>query len=173
MSPSTTSDMPKSKPKRTVRTPEEMIADLEAKIASVKRRAERQKVKKDPSLRHINAAVKSIDKALAASADSATRTALDEARATLAAVLAMGGVSAKGARGTLVPRARGASVRVDADRVHAWLLEHPGARAEDMSAALGTDSSGLRPALQELRADGRARTEGKARATRYFAEVAT
>jgi len=170
VSPRTHSDMPKPKPKRNVRSPEEMIADLEAKIAAVKRRAERQKVKKDPSLRHVNAAVKSIDKALASSSDNATRSALDESRATLAAVLAMNGVSAKGARGTLVPRARGSAGRVDADRVHAWLLEHPGARAEDMSAALGTDSSGLRPALQELRADGRARTEGKARATRYYAE---
>lgn len=162
--------MPKQKSKRSIRTPEEMIADLEAKIAAVKRRAERQKVKKDPSLRHINAAVKSIDKALAASSDAATRKALDEARAILAAVLAMGGVSAKGARGTLLPRARGAAGKVDADRVHAWLSEHPGARAEDMSAALGTDSLGLRPALQELRAEGRARIEGKARATRYYAQ---
>jgi hypothetical protein len=162
--------MPKTKTTRNVRTPEQMIADLEAKIAAVKRRAERQKVKKDPALRHINAAVKSIDKALAASEDSATRKALDEARVTLAAVLAMSGVSPKGARGTLVPRPRGAAVKVDAERVWSWLSEHPGARAEDMSAALGTDSLGLRPALQELRADGRARTEGKARATRYYAQ---
>lgn len=163
--------MPKLKTQRNVRTPEQMIADLEAKIAAVKRRAERQKVKKDPALKHINAAVKSIDKALAASSDGATRTALDEARATLAAVLAMSGISAKGARGTLVPRARGSAGKVDAARVHAWLVEHPGARAEDMSAALGTDSLGLRPALQELRNEGRARTEGKARATRYYAQT--
>jgi predicted transcriptional regulator len=83
----------------------------------------------------------------------------------------LGGVAAKGAGATLGPRARGAAAKVDADRVHAWLVEHPGARAEDMSAALGTDSSGLRPALQELRSEGRARTEGKARATRYYAEA--
>ncbi|HVS17526.1 MAG TPA: hypothetical protein VMT18_02915 [Planctomycetota bacterium] len=162
--------MPKSKAKRNVRTPEEMIADLEAKIVAVKRRAERQKVRKDPALRHINAAVRSVDKALSASGDAATRKALDEARVTLAAVLAMNGVPTKGARGTLTPRPRGGGGKVDAERVHAYLVEHPGARAEDMSAALGTDSAGLRPALKELRGDGRARTEGQARATRYYAK---
>lgn len=164
--------MPKSKPTRKVRTPEEMIADLEAKIAAVKRRAERQKVRKDPALRHITAALRSVDKALSSSEDTATRSALGEARTTLAAVLTMNGAPAKGARGTLTPRPRGASGKVDAERVHKYLLEHPGARAEDMSAALGTDSAGLRPALKELRAEGRARTEGQARATRYYAETA-
>ena len=161
--------MPKPNSKRKVRTPEEMIADLEAKIAAVKRRAERQKVHRDPALRHVNAAVRAIDKALSVCEDKATRTSLDDARATLGAVLTMHGVTAKGARGTLTPRPRAAVGRVDAERVHAYLREHPGARAEDMSAALGTDSAGLRPALKELREAGRARTEGKARATRYYA----
>ena len=159
--------MAKTQKTRAQRTPEQMIADLEAKIAAVKRRAERQKVKRDPALRHINAAVKSIDKALAASSDAATRKALDEARATLGACLALSGAAVPSGRGTLVPRARGGA-RVEPGRVLDYLTKHPGSRAEDMSSALGTDSAGLRPALQQLRAEGKARTEGQARATRYF-----
>jgi hypothetical protein len=160
--------MVKTLSKRAHRTPEELIADLEAKIQAVKRRAERQKVKRDPSLRHISGALKSIDKALAASGDAATRTALDEARATLAACLALSGAPVKGARGTLVPRARG--VKVDPAKVLGYLAKHPGSRAEDLSSALGTDSASLRPALQQLRTEGKARAEGQARATRYYAE---
>ena len=62
--------------KRTRRTPEQLIAELEARIAQVKRRAETQKVKKDPALRHISMAVRSMDKAMAATQDAATKRRL-------------------------------------------------------------------------------------------------
>ena len=78
--------------KRTRRTPEQIIAELEARIASVKRRAETQKVRKNPAMRHLAGAIRSIDKALAATQDAATRAAVGEARTALAAVLTLNGV---------------------------------------------------------------------------------
>ncbi len=160
--------------KRTRRTPEQLIADLQARIEQVKHRAERQKARRDPALRHISGAVRSIDKALGASEDAATRKALDEARVTLAACLALNGVAVKaGGRGALVQGARrSASQAVDPAKVLEYIAQHPGGRAEDIAAALGTDSKGLRPALAKLKADGRVKAKGVARATRYSAGAA-
>jgi hypothetical protein len=161
--------MSKSVKRRERRTPEQIISDLQRKIEEVKRRAERKKAKRDPTIRHVSAAVRSIDKAVSQTSDPATRRALGDARATLAACLALGGASASATRGPLIPRAaRGA--KVDPERVLSYLREHPGSRAEEIADALGTDSAGLRPSLQQLRAESRARAEGKARATRYYAE---
>jgi hypothetical protein len=156
--------------KRTRRTPEQLIAELEAKIASVKRRAETQKVKKDPALRHISGAVRSMDKAMAATQDAATRTAVGEARTALAAVLTLNGVIVSGGS-----KVRGASVnggvKPDAERVARYIADHPGSRAEDIATALGTGTAELRPALMKLRSAGAVEPKGKARATRYYASA--
>jgi len=153
---------------RTRRTPEQLIAELEAKIAGVKRRAEQQKVKKDPALRHISGAIRSMDKAMAATQDAATRTAVGEARTALAAVLTLSGVVVSGGS-----KARGASVnggaKPDAERVARYIADHPGSRAEEIATALGTGTAELRPALMKLRSAGAVEPKGKARATRYFA----
>src|SRR5688572_13431699 len=74
------------KPQRIRRTSDQLIADLEEKIEQVKRRAAQTKVKKDPALRHVSGAVRSIDKALASCEDKATRSALSEARSGLACI---------------------------------------------------------------------------------------
>jgi hypothetical protein len=156
-------------PKR--RTDEQIIADLQRKIDEVKRRAERQKVKKDPALRYVSAAMRSIDKASKQTSDAATRTALGEARATLAACLALNGAAApKAGRGVLTPR-RSTNGKVEPKRVLQYLELHPGSRAEEIASALGTDAVALRPSLQELRTAATVRAEGKARATRYYVEV--
>ncbi len=156
------------------RTPDRQIADLQARIEQVKRRFERQKAKRDPALRHVGAALRSTDKALAATADAATRKALDEARGCLTAVLSLNGVAVKaGGRGKLVQGARrSAPERVDPAAVLAYIEHHPGGRAEDIAAALGTDTKGLRPALVKLKASGQVRASGVARATRYHAAPA-
>ncbi len=156
MSPST---------KRTRRSPEELVAELQAKITKIKTRAEQAKTKRDPSLRHIAGAVRSLDKAMGETDDKATREALAEARATLTACLALGGVTGGGK--TLVPRQR--REKPDQDRVLDYISQHPGSSSEDICAQLGTDAISLRPVLHDLRDGGRVRVEGKARATRYTA----
>jgi hypothetical protein len=152
--------------KRTRRTPELLIAELEARIAQVKRRAERQKVKRDPALGHITLAVRSIDKAMAATQDGATRAAVGEARTTLAAVLALNGVISAGSK------VRGASgnggAKPDTERVARYIADHPGSRAEDIATALGAGTAQLRPALTKLKSTGAVESKGKARATRYY-----
>jgi hypothetical protein len=152
---------------RTRRTPDQRIADLQAEIERIKAREAQQKVKKDPSLRHISAAVHALDKATAATQGKATRVALTEARATLAACLALNGAAPVGAKGTLVPRPR--REKPDAERVLAYLTKHPGSRGEDIAAELGTDTGTLRPVLHRLRDDGKVKVAGKARATTYTA----
>ncbi len=98
--------------KRKRRSPQEMIADLEAQVARIRARAERRKAKKDPTLRHIAAAVRSIDKALGEAEDVATRQALDEARATLGAVLSLSAAMPKAGRGGVAVQAnRGRQVQ--------------------------------------------------------------
>lgn len=149
---------------RTRRTVADRVADLQAQIAKIKAKAEQMKVKKDPALRHISGAVRSIDKALHESKDKATREALAEARAALAACLALNGAQ-PGSKGSHVPRQR--SEKPDPDQVFAYLKQHPGARSEEICAELGTDTAALRPVLHQLRDDGRIKVEGKARATRY------
>jgi len=152
------------------RTPEEMIADLEAKIAEVKRRAARKKVQRDPALRQIKVALKSIDKAMVATQDVATRTALDEARSTLSACLTLHGVEMKSKSAVLFPHPR-RSRQIDAGAVLEYLRAHPASRSEEIAAALGTDTKTLRPALQRLRSDDQARAQGQGRATTYVATV--
>ena len=160
--------MSNTKLRRKRRTHEQLIADLQAEIARVKARAEKAKVKKDPALRHISGAVRAIDKATKETTDGATRTALTEARATLAACLALNGALPAGGGETLIPNPR--AVRPDADQVLAYIRKHPGSSSEEICSELGTDAARLRPVLHRLRDTGKAKVEGQARATRYSAK---
>jgi hypothetical protein len=150
---------------KTRRTPDQRIADLRAEIERIKAREAEQKVKKDPALRHISGAVRALDKATAATQDKATRVALAEARATLAACLALNGVKLGGGGGGVRRRSGGAAP--DADRVLAYVAKHPGSRGEEIAAEFSTDSTTLRPVLHRLRDDAKIKVQGKARATTY------
>jgi hypothetical protein len=153
--------------KRQRRSEEQLIQDLEARIAAIKAKAERKKAKRDPALRHISGAIRSIDKALGESEDAATRTALDEARSTLSACLSLNGVNA--APGQKVGRRRSSQ---DQGAMSAMLLEHvrehPGQRGEQIAAALRTDVGTMRPAMKKLIADGEVKTRGQRRGMTYF-----
>ena len=156
-------------PKRTRRTADQRIADLQAEIARVKARAAQQKAKKDPALRHISGAMRAIDKAVGQTKDKATRTALAEARATLSACLALNVALPANDPGTLAPKPS-AVARPDADQVLDYIRKHPSSRSEEICGELGTDAARLRPVLHRLRDEGKVKVEGKARATRYTAE---
>jgi hypothetical protein len=146
--------------KRIRRSPEQMIADLQQEIERIKTRAAQRKVRRDPALRHVTAAVRSIDKAMGATTDAATRKAFNEARATLAACLSLNGAAPrKGPR-------RGAA-RVDPDAVVAFLKNHPWCSSAQVGEAVGSDAATLRPVLKQLIADGAVKARGKARGTRY------
>ena len=94
-----------------------------------------------------------------------TREALNDARATVTACLALGGGG--NGKGTLVPRQR--REKPASEAVLEYITRHPGSRSEEIAAELGTDAPGLRAVLHGLRDEGRIRAEGKARATRYTA----
>lgn len=64
-----------AKHKRQRRRIDQMIADLDAKVAAIKERAARKQAKADPALRHVSAALRSIDMALAEARDPATKKA--------------------------------------------------------------------------------------------------
>jgi hypothetical protein len=151
-----------TKTKRTRRSPEQMIRDLEAKIRGIKERAERRKARRDPALRHVTAAVRSIDKAMRATTDVATRKALEQTRATLAACLAMSGVTPKGRAARSV-----AGAHVDPAAVLAYLRNNPGSGGEQVADAMGTDTKTLRPVMKQLIADGAVAARGKGRGMRY------
>jgi hypothetical protein len=156
--------------KRTRRTPQQQIADLQAKIAAIKQRAEQKKAMKDPALKHVAAALRSIDRALSESKDAALRQSLNEARKLLTSGHAP-------SSGVLIPAAPGARARkpapsssqADPKAILRYLSSNPGSRCEDIAAALETDSRSLSPVLKSLKTEGKAKTEGQARGTRYFA----
>lgn len=154
--------------KRTRRGEAELIADLEAKIAALKARAEAKKVKRDPALRHVRVALRSIDKALSGTEDNAMRSALDEARATLSACLQLHGITAKpNGRGTVMPRTRGIA-NVDENQLLDYIQSHPGQRGEEIASALGTDTKTMRPTVRKLIDDRRVKTKGQARGMQYY-----
>src|SRR3954469_15849380 len=97
-------DMTTQTAKRVRRTDEQLISDLQAEIERVKRRAVQRKATKSPAISQTTKALKHIDAALAESDDKATRQALDEARSTLVACLAMAGVLIPASTGTGVAR---------------------------------------------------------------------
>ena len=68
---------------RNQRTPAQIVADLEAKIADVKARAAAKQAKQNPEAKSFMIAVKAIDKALDAATDEETSRALEAARAPL------------------------------------------------------------------------------------------
>ena len=156
---------PKTKTEPTLRkyerrSEEQRIADLEAKIHQIKARAARNATKKDPTLRHVTRAVKSIDAAMDATSDGALRKALDEARTTLTACLSLNGV--------LVPRAR-TSASVDTEALLRYVREYPGQRGEQIASALSTDSKGLRGTMKRLVEAGTIKTKGQRRGMQYWA----
>jgi hypothetical protein len=98
-------------------------------------------VQKDPSLRHVRTAVKAPAKAIAASEDPedpATRTALNEAQATLSACLQL-----NGARVPTVASSGGRRSSAAVEDMGSTLLDyvskHPGQRGEQIAKALNTD----------------------------------
>jgi hypothetical protein len=149
--------------KRTRRSPDQMIKDLEAQILRIKARAEQRKARRDPALRHVTAAVRSIDKAMAATTDTATRQALQETRATLGACLKLNGVALKTNSGA----SRDGSAQVDPEAVLAYLRNNPGSGGEQVATAMGTDTATLRPVMKELIAEGQVAASGKGRGMRY------
>lgn len=150
---------------RARRTEEQRIADLEAKIAEIRARAERQKVKKDPALRHITAALRSIDKAMSESGDATTRKALDEARGTLNACLSLNGVIASNGSAS---KRRTQSASVDSDVLLAHVRKNPGQRGEHIAAAMSTDVNTMRPVMKRLIGAGQVKTKGERRGMTYF-----
>ena len=152
----------------THRTPEARIAVLEAQIERIKTRAERAKVRKDPTLRHMRAAVRQIDKAAGACGDRVVRGELQEARTRIAACLALGmGLEAVPPRG---PRSAGSAATQDSSATEALLdfvANHPGQTEKAVAAALKTDLDGLHALTRPLIAAGRMRVR-VAPVTRYW-----
>jgi len=150
----------------TRRSETDRIAELEARIAQLKARMEEKQVKKDPALKFVNKAVKAIDAAAAETRDVPLRQALESARATLSACISL--------TGTVVPQQRRKVRRsggesVDADTLLRYVQKNPGQRGEQISAALGTTSDAMRPAMKKLIDTGRIQIAGQRRATSYTA----
>jgi len=167
-------------------TTEDRIKQLEAKIAAIKQRAERQKVRANPAVKHMKAGLKYLERAISATDDQVLRKSLDEARGNVSACLSLCGVTAKAPRGTLSPKPRGkaaARTRVsstengptmatpDANDLVAYLKKNPGSNSESITKEFSTDAATLRGAMRELIDQGKVRTEGQRRGTRYFVGV--
>lgn len=153
---------------RTRRSEEDRIHELEQKIAQIKARAAAKKVKRDPALRHIRGALRLVDKALAASEDTATRQALDEARSTLSACLSLNGVTSKADRGVLIPQSRRSTSAIEPEALLAFIQQHPGSRGEQIAAQLGTDTTSMRPLMHRLIDERKVKTKGQRRGMQYF-----
>jgi hypothetical protein len=67
------------KERRPNRSAEQIVADLEAKIASVRAREERKKRMADPVVKYARGASKLIEKGIAAANDPVTKKALQDA----------------------------------------------------------------------------------------------
>lgn len=156
---------------RARRSEEDRIAELERRISELKARAERKKARTNPAVRHTVAALRSIDKALASTTDGSVRKALDEARATLSACLAVQGVVPAAGTRSLGRNSGGRRSSADvaslADALLSHLEKHPGQRGEEIAAALETDTRTIRLPLKKLIEDKKIRTKGVARGTSY------
>ena len=156
--------MAKSKSiQRQRRSVDQKIADLQAKIAALKEREAKKQAKADPALRHAKAALRSIDKALAATEDAGTLRALNAARATLGEILG-------------VARSEGGRVRRSAgeisnlgDSLLNYVRNNPGHRGEEIAAAMATDSGTIRPVMKKLISAGKVETKGQRRGMTYAA----
>jgi hypothetical protein len=154
--------------KRVRRTDEQMIADLESEIERLKRRSTERKVTRSPAIGYTTKAVKHIDAALADADDKTMRQALDEARSTLMACLAMAGVMVPTGAGTV--RRRGTHEKSElAEAVLAHVKAYSGQRGEQIAAALGTDTKTMRPVMHALIAERKITTRGERRGMQYFA----
>jgi hypothetical protein len=153
--------------RRVRRTDEQMIAELEARIAGLKQRAVQRKVTRSPAIRHTQNAVKHIDTAMGESEDAVLRRALEEARTSLVACLAVQGVLIPASAGKV---RRGTHDKLQlADAVLAHVKQHSGQRGEQIAAALGTDSTTMRPVMHKLIAEKKIKTRGERRGMQYFA----
>jgi len=158
------------KTRRQRRTIEDQIAQLEAKIAAIKTREAKKKAKADPVLRNVAAALKAIDRALDEAEEAAHKRALNEARSALNGLLGaevgeeIAEVPAAGRR-----RRRGSAPDDLAETLLAYVRSQPGQRGEQMSAAIGTDTTTMRPVMKRLIADGKVETEGQKRGMTYSA----
>ncbi len=152
--------------KRSRRSPEQLIADLEKKIEEVKQRAAAKEAMKSGEGKALLGAVKALDRVLANSAGD-TRRAVESARAILAERLAELGLGA--ASGGERVRRSAEDLDALAASVHAEVQSNPGLRVEEISAAIGVPSKELKRPVQMLLADGKLRTEGQKRGTQYFA----
>lgn len=150
------------------RSEEDRIKALEAQIEALKQRKARKQQPRDPALKQMQAAVRSIDKATGTSSDHAIREALGEARNTLTACLALMGTASKG---MLVPAARrtATGAGVSEESLLSYVRANPGARGEQIAGALGTSTDTIRPVMKRLIQAGRVSTAGQARAMSYVA----
>jgi hypothetical protein len=152
---------------RVRRTDEQLIADLEAEIQSLKNRAVQRRTTRSPAIKHATKAVKYIDAAMAESDDKPTRQALEEARTALVACLTVSGV--------VVPAGGGRMRRSAIDKAEletallAHIKTHSGQRGEQIAAALSTDTKAMRPVMHKLIAEHKVKTRGERRGMQYFA----
>ncbi len=91
----------------TRRTPEQIVADLEQKIADVKGRAIAKEAKQNPEAKPFVAAVKAIDKAMEAATNEETTRALEAARAPLSTRLVEMGLRLADRKTSSVRRKKG------------------------------------------------------------------
>jgi hypothetical protein len=148
-----------------------MIDALEKKIEQIRRKAEERKLKKNPAIKHIKAALKALDNATGNCNDSAIRKELTEARSMVAACLVMAGAPASATRGGEVSRRPSSSVlntNVRPDQLLEYVMKNPGQRGELIAKALGTDTKSMRAPMKTLIEARRVKTSGQARATAYY-----
>jgi hypothetical protein len=151
------------------RTDQQRIADFEKQIEALKQRKARRLIPRDPALKHLHAAVRSIDKAMSESHDQAARQGLADARSTLAACLALVGSASTRDRGVVTPRPGAITGVVSEDVLLIHVRQNPGHRGEQIAQALGTNAATVRPVMRRLIKAGRVRTAGQARAMSYSA----
>ena len=150
-------------PRRKRRSIDEQIADLQAKISAIKEREARKQAKADPALRHVSAALRSIDKALEASSDSHIKKTLGEARSVLSKLV--GGEGGENGR----VRRTAAEMGDLAEALLAYLHSNPGQRGEQIAEALDSDTGTIRPVMKKLIEAGKVTTEGQRRGMTYTA----